>query len=149
AALPGVGIIGALRAHESALADAAVRVLHRDGSAELLELAPLSRSAISELLAALLDADPPRELVEDVALRTDGVPLLIEELLESHLESGSLQLSAEGASWRGGVPTSSRSVRDAVDGKLRRMTNPQRASIAAAAVVGEFDASLVATVSQQ
>jgi DNA-binding CsgD family transcriptional regulator len=149
AALPRVGIITALRARESELADEAVRALHRDGPAEVLELAPLPRSAISELLSTLLDADPPRELVDDVALRTDGVPLLIEELLESHLESGSLQRSAGGAQWRGGVTTGSRSVRDSVDAKLRRMTNAERTSIAAAAVVGEFDAPLVAAVSQQ
>jgi ATP/maltotriose-dependent transcriptional regulator MalT len=149
AGLPGVAIVGTLRAHESAVADDVVRTLERDGSAEVLELPPLSARAMTELLAVLLDADPPDELVDDVARRTDGVPLFVEELLESHLQSGSLDRSAEGVQWRGGVRTTSRSVRDSVDAKLSRLTNAQRAAIAAGAVVGEFDVPLVAAVAQQ
>jgi DNA-binding NarL/FixJ family response regulator len=149
AALPGVAIIGALRPRESAPADDVVRALQRDGSAELLELSPLSSRAITELLAALLDADPPDELVDDVARRTDGVPLFVEELLQSHLQSGSLALSAEGVQWRGGVRTTSRSVRDSVDAKLSRLSNTQRAAITAGAAVGEFDVPLVAAVAEQ
>jgi DNA-binding CsgD family transcriptional regulator/tetratricopeptide (TPR) repeat protein len=149
AAIPGIALLGALRGAESSLAEEVVRGLHREGSAELLELVPLSKQAISELLAALLDADPPAELVDDVAARTDGVPLLVEELTESHLQSGSLELSEQGARWRGGAPATPRTVRDAVERKLRRLSNAHRASITAAAVLGDFDPVLVAAVAQQ
>src|SRR4051812_29364751 len=79
AAIDGVVVIGALRSGEAALADELTRALRGDGTADVIALEPLGERAVSELVAALLDADPPDALVADIVARTDGVPLLVEE----------------------------------------------------------------------
>ena len=72
-----------------------VRALARDGVADVFDLEPLGRREVAELLGALLDAEPPPELVDDVVARTDGVPLLVEEVLDAHLRSGSVDVGEQ------------------------------------------------------
>jgi len=93
AARARVLIVGALRSRESTLPEQVVRALARDGVAEVLDLEPLGRREVGELLSALLDAEPPGELVDDVMARTDGLPLLVEEVLDAHLRAGSVDVS--------------------------------------------------------
>src|SRR2546425_322503 len=76
AAAGSVLIVGALRSREGTLPEKVVRSLQRDGIADVFDLEALGRREVTELLGALLDAEPPRELVDDVVARTDGVPLL-------------------------------------------------------------------------
>ena len=117
ARLERVLVVGALRSGESAPAEHMVRALQRDGVADVFDLVPLDRRAVTALLGALLDAEPPGELVDDVVVRTDGVPLLVEEVLEAHLRAGTLEVGDRGASWRGGNATVTRTVRDMVEGR--------------------------------
>jgi len=146
AAPPGVLLVAALRSREGALAEEVVRSFARDGGATVFDLEPLGRRAVNDLLGALLDRDPPAELVDDVCARTDGVPLLVEELLEAHLRSGSVHLAEDGARWRGGTNVVSPTMRDAVAARLDRLAKPQRTVVTAAAVLADFEPQALATV---
>ena len=149
AARERVLIVGALRSRESSLPEQVVRALARDGVAEVLDLEPLGRREVGELLGALLDAEPPEELVDDVLARTDGLPLLVEEVLDAHVRAGSVDVSEIGARWRGGATIVSRTARDMVETRFARLTSPQRDVVTAGAVLGDFDASLLAIVARQ
>jgi DNA-binding NarL/FixJ family response regulator len=149
AAAERVLIVGALRSREGTLAEQVVRSLQRDGVADVFDLEPLDRRQVAELLGALLDAEPPRELVDDVVAHTDGVPLLVEEVLDAYLRSGSVEVGEHGARWRGGTAMVSRTVRDMVQARLERLANRQRDVVTAGAVLGDFDSSLLAVVARQ
>jgi DNA-binding CsgD family transcriptional regulator/tetratricopeptide (TPR) repeat protein len=148
AAVPNTVLIGALRPGESTLADELIASTRRDGVAETIELARLDRRAIADLVAALLDVEPPGELVDDIAARTDGVPLLVEELLDAHLRVGSLDLRADGASWRGGTLAVPRTIRDMVEGRLKRLPRAEQTVLLAAAVTGDFTTELLTAVAE-
>src|SRR5262249_43354103 len=104
AASPGVLVVAALRSREGTAGEQAFRALARDGIAEIVELEPLVGRQVADLLGALLDAEAPAELVDDVVARTDGVPLLVEEVLDAHLRAGAVEVTDRGARWRGGSP---------------------------------------------
>lgn len=149
ARVEGLLLVGALRSREASLPEQLMRSLHRDGIAQVLELDPLHRREVSELLGALLDAQPPVELVADVMARTDGVPLLVEEVLAAHLRAGSVHVSERGTHWRVRTTVVSRTVCDLVDTRLERLSAPQRHVITVGAVLGDFDTSLLAAVARQ
>ena len=69
AAVEGIAVIGALRSNEVALADDLVRSLHLDGVAEVIDVSALGERGVGELVAALLDADPPHGLVAEIVGR--------------------------------------------------------------------------------
>src|SRR4051794_36650094 len=89
AAVPGLLLVVTLRSDPSLAADL-VRALEGQGLAEVWGLEPLPAIRVEELLTALLDTRPPQELIDDVITRTDGVPLLVEEVVDAHLRAGSL-----------------------------------------------------------
>src|SRR5262249_12418457 len=110
-----------------------------DGVAETIELAALDERAVGDLLAALLDAQPPEPLVADIMARTDGIPLLVEEVLDAHLRAGSVHIGSGETSWRCrtvGVP---KTVRGMVEARLERLTGAERDVLIAGAVVGDFE----------
>ncbi|HET9051819.1 MAG TPA: AAA family ATPase [Candidatus Dormibacteraeota bacterium] len=146
AAIPGTAVIGALRPGVSSLGDELVRALRRDGVADVLDVAPLDERGVGALLAALLDADPPAPLVADIVARTDGVPLLVEEVLDAHLRAGSVELGAGGAAWRGGDLVVPRTVRDMVGDRLAALPRGHRDVLVAGAVLGDFDAAAMPRV---
>ena len=145
----GVLIVGALRSGEATGPEQVVRALQRDGIADVFDIDPLGRREVAELLGALLDSEAPSELVDDVVARTDGVPLLVEEVLAAHLRSGSVVLSEEGALWRGGGVAVPRTVRDVVEDRLRQLANHERETVIAGAVLGSFETALVEVVARQ
>jgi DNA-binding NarL/FixJ family response regulator len=146
AAIEGTVVVGALRAGESPLADELTRTLGRDGVAEVVELAPLATRAVTDLVAALLDAAPPEALVDDIVARTDGVPLLVEEVLDAHLRAGSVEVGAGGTVWRGGAVAVPRTVRDMVEDRLSHLTSAHRGLLVAGALLGDFEPELIAAV---
>lgn len=146
AAIEGVSVVGGLRPRESALADELVRSLRSNDVVDLLELAPLGERGVTDLVAALLDAEPPPALVADIVARTDGVPLLVEEVLDAHLVAGTVDRSEGGAVWRGGAIAVPRTVREMVEARLSRLRRLDADVLVAGAVVGDFDASLLAAV---
>jgi len=149
AAVEHVLIVGALRPHESSLPDDVVRALERDGAARVIEVEPLDRREVSDMLGALLDADPPDELVNDVVARTDGVPLLVEEVLEAHLRTGSVAVEETVPRWRGGEAVVTRTIHDMVGARLERLSRAQRDVVGAGAVLGDFDAPLLVAMTGQ
>jgi DNA-binding NarL/FixJ family response regulator len=149
ASCASVLIVGALRSREATLPEQVVRSLQRDSVANVFDLEPLHRREVTALLGALLDAEPPQELVDDVVTRTDGVPLLVEEVLDAHLRSGSVEVGDRGARWRGGTTAVSRTVRDMVEARLERLANDQRDVVTAGAGLGDFESVLLAAVADQ
>lgn len=65
-----------------------------------LDLAPLSRAAVGRLVAALLDRDTPApdEVIDLVALRSEGNPYYVEELVQMLVARGMLAWENDG--WR-------------------------------------------------
>src|SRR5262249_62058121 len=100
AAIEGLAIIAALRPGESPLAGELARSLRSDPASTFVELDPLDLRAVGELIADLLGATVPAELIADVAARTDGVPLLVEEVVDAYLRAGSVEVKAGQAHWR-------------------------------------------------
>jgi DNA-binding NarL/FixJ family response regulator len=139
-------LVGALRPAESPLADELVRTLRADGVADVLDLDPLEPRAVSDLVAAVLNSEPPEPLVADIMARTDGVPILVEEVLDAHLRAGTIEVGASGTVWRGGALAVPKTVREMVDARLSKLPRAHRDVLVAAAVLGEIDVPLVAAL---
>jgi DNA-binding CsgD family transcriptional regulator/tetratricopeptide (TPR) repeat protein len=146
AGIDGLAVVAALRPTESEVGDELVRVL-RGGNATLLELEPLPDHAVADLITTLLDVTAPDELVAEVIARTDGLPLLVEEVVDAHRRAGSIVVDGGEARWRGGAGLVPRSVREMVEGRLEAFPQSFRDAVVAAAVVGRLDdVALVAAV---
>ncbi len=140
-------VIGAARLPEGAAVAAEAGALEGRGQAVVLDLAPLPATDVGELVEAILDAPPPVELVAEVAERTGGVPLLVEEFLEAHLEAGTLEMRFGRARWTGeGTIGVSGDVLEVVRRKLSRMSEDAARVVAISAVVGRTDPDLLAHV---
>lgn len=146
AAIEGLTIVAATRAHESALADELVQSLRRDGIGDIVSVDALDERQVHELVAALLDGDPPGELVADIVARTDGVPLLVEEVYLAHVRAGTVAVDERGTVWRGGVASVPRTIRDLIEARLRQLDTAHRTVLVAGAVVGDFDPMLMKAV---
>jgi DNA-binding CsgD family transcriptional regulator len=147
AVIDGLGIVGALRPAESDVADELVRVSRTLPRTTVLDVEPLGARAVGELIGNLLDATVRPELVDAVLARTDGVPLLVEEVTEAYVRAGSVVVEATGAAWRGDATVVPRSVRGMVDARLQLLSEPSREVITAAALLGDFQSTdLLATV---
>ncbi|MEP6661152.1 MAG: AAA family ATPase [Acidimicrobiales bacterium] len=143
ARMDGLTIVGTLRPSESREADELAQLLRRDGLAEVIDVLPLDERAVGELVAALLDANPPSPLVADILARTDGVPLLVEELVRGHVLAGTVRLDDGGATWRGGASKVPGTIRDLVDARLALLNQAERDVVVAGAVVGDFEPILM------
>lgn len=108
-----------------------------------LALARLDDSSADELIAAVLgERRLPREVREDVAARTEGVPFFIEETVKMILEAG-------GSNEAGALPmpgTLQNPLAARLDGLLVSKELAQLASVAA--LGGEFSYELLRSVSQ-
>jgi len=78
----------------------------------------------------------PAEVVEQIANRTDGVPLFVEELTKSVLESGVTLM---------GIPTT---LHDSLMARLDRLASVRRVAQIGAAIGREFSYELLRTVSR-
>jgi len=136
ARIGGLAILAALRPAESAVADELVRALRGDDVATVVELEPLGQRATGDLVRHLLAAVPPGELVTDVLARTDGVPLLVEEVVDAHLRGGTVVLDGGQARWRGGPLALPPSVRGMVAARLEQLPRPGQDALLALAVIG-------------
>src|SRR5262249_55996428 len=67
AAIEGLAIIAALRPGESPLAGELARSLRSDPASTMVELDPLDLRAVGDLIADLLGATLPAQLIADVA----------------------------------------------------------------------------------
>jgi DNA-binding CsgD family transcriptional regulator len=146
AAVDGLAVVAAMRPSESPTADELARALRRDGLAESVEVQPLDERAVGDLVAALLQAHPPSPLVADILARTDGVPLLVEELVGGHIVAGTVHVADGGAIWRGGAASVPGAIRDLVDARLTLLDEPERRVLVAGAVVGDFEPDVMRAV---
>jgi DNA-binding CsgD family transcriptional regulator/tetratricopeptide (TPR) repeat protein len=149
AAPPGAVVLGALRGSEGIVANEMVTALAAAGAADVVTLGALDRDAIADLLTVLLQGRPPALLIDDIAARTDGVPLLVEEVLDAHVRNGSVLCDDAGVHWRGGATAVPHTVVTTVARRLDRLSPAQRSVIVAGAVLGDFDVQLLGAVAQE
>jgi class 3 adenylate cyclase/tetratricopeptide (TPR) repeat protein len=102
-----------------------------------LTMGRLTKQQIRELIGSLVD-DVPVQLADRIAERTDGVPLFVEELTRSILESG------RAASLNVDIPDS---LQGSLMARLDRLTATAKEVAQVASVIGrEFDRSLLSRV---
>lgn len=111
----------------------------RSLAAEVLELARLSHGQSEELVARVAHGQRlPREIVADVVARTDGVPLFIEELTKSVLESASEQRDADSMSGRSRSSAIPLTLHDSLTARLDRLGPAKNVAQLAAMLGREF-----------
>jgi DNA-binding CsgD family transcriptional regulator/tetratricopeptide (TPR) repeat protein len=136
-------LLGAVRLGEHSPAEALARRLAQQRDAELLELPPLSLEDLRTLVGVLLAAPAPDPLVTEVAHRSAGLPLFVEELVDAYLAAGVLAVRDGAVRWSGPSPEwVPPSMASWVASRLARLGPEARAVVAAAAVLGRFDRSL-------
>src|SRR6185312_4364883 len=101
---------------------------------------------VAELAAR--GAKLPPELVDRIIDRTDGVPLFVEELTRSTLESGVLERIEEGASLPSALTSEAipSSLQSSLIGRLDRLSSVKDVAQVAAAIGREFPRDLLAAV---
>jgi class 3 adenylate cyclase/predicted ATPase len=116
----------------------------------LLALNRLDRHDRTALVAQLAGGKAlPHEVVDQIAERTDGVPLFVEELTKSVLESGLLReemdrFVLDGALRPLAIPTS---LHDSLIARLDRLASVRRVAQIGAAIGREFSYTLMHAVS--
>ena len=148
ARIDGLTVVGALRPSESRDADELVHLLRGDGVAEVVDVPALGERAVGDLVGALLEASPPSPLVADILARTDGVPLLVEELVRGHVRAGTVLLDGDGATWRGGAAQVPGTIRDLLDARLALLDLAHREVVVAGAVAGDFDPAVMRALTE-
>src|SRR6266545_4484134 len=81
-------LVVATRPREAGTDAELVTAVTTDSSADVIRLAPLSRAAIAELLAAVLGRAPDPDMVDTCLRVTRGTPFLVRELVEALSEGG-------------------------------------------------------------
>ena len=103
----------------------------------MLALNRLDRRDRTALVAQIADGKAlPNEVVQQIAERTDGVPLFVEELTKSVLESGVPLV---------GIPTS---LHNSLMGRLDRLASARHVAQTGAAIGREFSYALLRAVSR-
>ena len=121
--------------------------LRRSRRLQEIELGPLSEEACAELVRSLLSGSPSPELLSSVYVRTQGVPLYVEETIDA--VAGRLIAGASGLSLPDplDVPVPE-SVKDAVRLRLDSLSDRARQQAEVAAIVGRtMSLSMVAEIS--
>jgi len=94
--------------------------VRRSGAGLLLELAPLARAEMIDLLAAHADGPPPAALADAIATRSEGNPFFAEELLAASDRGGELPAG----------------LRDLLLQRVERLDGPTRGLLRVAAAAG-------------
>ena len=117
-----------------------------------LELNRLGRSQIGEIIASVAgDTKLPAELCDDIAARSDGVPLFAEELTKAILASGALSTTGESHE----ISVSSRdlvvpaSLKDSLMARLDQNLEVKEVAQIASCIGREFSYELLARVAQK
>ena len=109
--------------------------------ASTIRLQPLDATRSRELVVELLRvAHLPAEFVVDVAERSGGNPLYVEELLRALIASGQLRPGDDG--WEATAPTPAadvpESLRGIITARLDRLNAPARAVLQTGSVLGRY-----------
>jgi class 3 adenylate cyclase/tetratricopeptide (TPR) repeat protein len=119
------------------------------GHVSALNLSRLTKTQSNKMIAELSDGKAlPNDLVETICAKTDGVPLFVEELTKSILESGQLQVKGERYEYVGkshgiAIPAT---LRDSLMARLDRFAPVKEIAQIGAAIGREFSYELVAEV---
>jgi class 3 adenylate cyclase/tetratricopeptide (TPR) repeat protein len=114
-----------------------------------LNLSKLTREQSAAMVSALAAGKAlPAALLEQILTRTDGVPLFVEELTKSILESGELKEAGDHYDYGGSaravtIPTT---LRDSLMARLDRFVPVREIAQIAAAIGREFSHELIAAV---
>jgi DNA-binding CsgD family transcriptional regulator len=126
-----------LRSEEGAVARRLAHALSARGSARVLDLAPLDAPATAAMAAGCLGEPVAPHLAALLTERSDGVPLLVEELLSALRAGGALVRSAAGVDVQdGAADVLPRSVTDAVQLRLEALSDDDRLVLQSAAILG-------------
>ena len=115
----------------------------------VLNLSRLTRAQSSAMVSKLTGGKAlPGELLEQILARTDGVPLFVEELTKSMLESGELKASGDRYGYAGTTQTITIPVtlRDSLMARLDRVMPGKEIAQIGAAIGREFSYELIAAV---
>lgn len=146
----GVVAVATCRTGERTDAERLLRALGAGGLASVAQIRRLPAPDVAAMVSATLGTtDVPPEVVSAVEQASEGLPFLVEELLASLIDQGSLVES--GGTWlvRGrlapAVPSSFASL---VADRLARLPRPAASTVRTAAVLGErFSWNLLARTS--
>jgi predicted ATPase len=122
----------------------------RHGHVSALNLSKLTRVQSSAMVSEVAGSKAlPSSLIEQIAIRTDGVPLFVEELTKSILESGELREVDDRYEYVGSgrsfiIPAT---LRDSLMARLDRFTPVKEIAQIGAAIGREFSYELVEAVS--
>jgi len=120
------------------------------GHASSIVLHRLTRAATAELAEHVARGRPlPAEVLEQIRARTDGVPLFVEELTKTLLESGLLReegvgYAADAAFQELAIPST---LQDSLTARLDRLASVREIAQIAAAIGRDFPLDLLAAVS--
>ncbi|UCH48863.1 MAG: AAA family ATPase, partial [Betaproteobacteria bacterium] len=119
------------------------------GHVSSLNLSKLTRTQSRALISGLTDGRAlPDDLLEQIVARTDGVPLFVEELTKSILESDELTDAGDQYEYAGGsqsVPIPA-TLRDSLTARLDRTAPVKEVAQIGAAIGREFTYELISAV---
>ena len=102
-----------------------------------LSLAPLAQPDVERLIEKVAGKELPDALRREIAARTDGVPLFVEELTKTVLESGRT----------GGRPDIPSTLRDSLAARLDRLGDAKGVAQIASVIGRSFSLELLAAIS--
>ena len=119
------------------------------GHVTALNLSKLTRAQSSAIVYKLTNSKTlPDELLEQILAKTDGVPLFVEELTKSILESGELKEASDRYDYFGSARTITipATLRDSLMARLDRFAPVKEIAQIGAAIGREFSYELIAAV---
>ncbi len=119
------------------------------GHVGALNLSKLTRAQSAAMVSALAGGKAlPGPLLEQILARTDGVPLFVEELTKSILESGKLKEAGDHFEYGGSARTVTipATLRDSLMARLDRFISVKEIAQIGAAIGREFSYELIAAV---
>jgi class 3 adenylate cyclase/predicted ATPase len=120
------------------------------GHVSALNLSKLTRTQSSALLSRVASGKAlPSDILEQILAKTDGVPLFVEELTKSILESGELKDSGDRYEYAGDTHTVTipATLRDSLMARLDRYMLVKEIAQIGAAIGREFSYELIAAAS--
>ena len=121
----------------------------QQGHVGALNLSKLTRTQNAAMVSALADGKAlPEALLEQILTRTDGVPLFVEELTKSILESGELKQAGDHYDYAGSsrAVTIPATLRDSLMARLDRFMSVKEIAQIGAAIGREFSHEVIAAV---
>jgi class 3 adenylate cyclase/tetratricopeptide (TPR) repeat protein len=121
----------------------------KQGHVGALNLSKLTRAQSAAMVSSLADGKAlPEALLEQILTRTDGVPLFVEELTKSILESGELKAAGDQYEYAGSarIVTIPATLRDSLMARLDRFMPVKEIAQIGAAIGREFSYELIAAV---